>query len=91
MVGGRIDRAPGASVQFSNAETVDDLSGQFWNTSVSGGYIAGGTLDGFMGPSDHSTVTGVGFTLGEDTGASIIVGKTYTALTPSINLFGSFF
>ena len=75
----------GISVQTSNAQTVNDLSGPFINTSASGGLVAGGTADTFYGNSPQGPVTGGGVTLGEDVGASALIGGTYTWISSSIN------
>jgi len=80
-----LNEGAGVSVQASNAQTVQDLSGPFLNTSVSGGVVVGGTLDGFTGPSDHGQVWGGGFTVGEDVGASVLIGGTVTAVSRSFN------
>ncbi|MEB0033156.1 hypothetical protein QN372_20665 [Undibacterium sp. RTI2.1] len=85
--GGGLNEGFGFSLQGSNAETINDLSGVFYNASASGGFIVGGTIDGFTGPSDHGTVVGGGFTLGEDVGGSVIVGATYTSVSRSFNPF----
>jgi len=79
-VGVGVNEGWGLSVQVSNAKTVDDLGGLFNNASISGGVLVGGTLDTFSGTSDHGDIIGGGFTLGQDLGASVSVGPTWTSL-----------
>lgn len=68
----------GGSVQVSNAQTIYDLSGPFYNGSVHGGTGIGGSIDGFTGKSDHGLVSGFGFTFGLSAGASAVGGATAT-------------
>ena len=77
----------GVSVQLSNAPVIDGLKDKFTNYSLSGGVVAGGTLDGFHGDYNGNTVRGGGFTFGEDVGASLMVGTTKTYLSNQGNIF----
>src|SRR5882724_1116343 len=72
------------SAAYSNAATVNDLKGIFYDTSVQGGLLATGSVDIFASPDE--TVTGVGISLGAGAGESIFLGRTDTHLTPSINI-----
>lgn len=79
-VGGQIglEEGIGGSVQVSNAQTIYDLSGPFYNGSVHGGIGIGGSIDGFTGSSEHGLVTGFGITFGLSIGASAVGGLTTT-------------
>lgn len=78
----------GVSMQWSTANTVQDLGGRFNNGSISGGLVVGGTIDFFSGKnSDGSLIIGGGLTVGEDVGASILGAQTWTFVSPSFNLF----
>ena len=70
----------GASVAGSNAQTVSDLAGPFWNGSASLGDGVSGSADAFYGPSEHGMVTGGGFTGGVGFGGSASTGMTQTAV-----------
>jgi RHS repeat-associated protein len=73
----------GASVQVSNAKTISDLQGPFWNASAHGGAGFGGSVDYFRGPSDNGQVSGAGVTIGAALGAAVAAGVTNTwLLTP---------
>jgi hypothetical protein len=67
-----------ASVQFSNAQTIYDLSGPFTTISAHGGEGVGGSADFFAGSSASGPVIGGGITLGASTGASVSVTRTTT-------------
>jgi RHS repeat-associated protein len=70
----------GVSIQVSNAQTVCDLSGLFFNTSAHAGAGLGGSADYFTGNSPDGPVAGGGVTIGGAAGASISGGATDTAL-----------
>jgi RHS repeat-associated protein len=72
----------GISIQVSNAQTINDLSGPFLNASAHGGVGLGGSVDYFRGPSEHGQVSGVGVTVGAAVGASVTVGITNTWVYP---------
>jgi hypothetical protein len=74
----------GGTVQYSaNAQTVNDLTGQFNNVSVGAGAGLGGTVDSFTGVTpDGQVVTGGGITIGEGLGITSFNGITYTSIVP---------
>ena len=75
----------GPSIQLSNAQTTQDLSGPFNSGSATFGDGFGGTVDVFTGSSAHGDVAGGGVTLGPGGGASVFGGKTGTNITPLFN------
>jgi RHS repeat-associated protein len=72
----------GVSVQWSNAKTICDLTGPFYNLSVHGGAGLGGSLDYFRGGSRHGEVVGGGVTFGGAAGASASATYTNTWVKP---------
>ena len=79
-VGGQVGASAeaGLSVQVSNAKTISDLTGPFFNGSLHAGVGVGGSLDYFTGPSANGQVTGGGITVGAAAGASASAGGTNT-------------
>lgn len=73
----------GVSVAYSNAQTINDLGGDFWNASLHAGAGLGGALDVFTGRNlDGSPITGGGITFGASVEASANVTWTYTVVSP---------
>jgi len=72
----------GLSVQYSNAPTVEDLSGFFTNYSLHGGVGVGGSADFFQGraASNGQPIFGGGATVGAALGGSFTAGRTETAV-----------
>jgi RHS repeat-associated protein len=70
----------GVSVQVSDAQTVCDLTGRFYNSSVHAGAGWGGSVDAFTGQSPNGPVSGGGVTLGAAAGASGSIGFTETGV-----------
>jgi RHS repeat-associated protein len=91
-VGAGVEGDFGGSLQFSNAETIYDLSGAFANTSLSGGAVIGGSVDLFTGTSQNgqNAIVGGGITFGAGAGASASVTTTGTQVCGSQGCFGSF-
>lgn len=78
-----VSNGAGGQIAYSNADSISDLNGAFNNTSIHGGAGLGGAIDIFSGTSQlGAPVDGFGFTAGEQAGASISSGMTYTAITP---------
>jgi RHS repeat-associated protein len=69
-------------VQFSNAKTVQDLGGPFWNISGDAGRGPYLGIDGFGGASDNGYVHGFGAEFGIGGGESSGVGVSNTTVTP---------
>jgi RHS repeat-associated protein len=78
----------GGTMQFSaNAQTVNDLTGQFNTVSAGAGAGLSGTIDGFTGTTaDGRIVSGAGITIGEGIGVTSFNGFTYTAIQPIGNV-----
>jgi len=74
------DADAGLSIQVSNADTISDLTGPFFNVSAHGGIGLGGSVDYFTGSSANGPVAGGGVTLGAALGASVSGGATNTWL-----------
>ena len=72
----------GVSGQFSDAQSINDLKGEFKNASFGGGAGIGVTGDSFWGMSDHGPVIGGGFTAGLGLGETSFLGITDTAVIP---------
>lgn len=72
----------GLSIQVSNAQTISDLSGPFYNAGAVAGAGTGGSVDIFYGQSADGPVIGGGVTLGEAVGASVFGGTTTTIVCP---------
>jgi hypothetical protein len=72
----------GAQIQGSNAATVYDLKGVFFNTSSGAGAGPSASWETFSGPSDHGFVTGWGFTAGVGVGGGASAGASNTYVTP---------
>jgi RHS repeat-associated protein len=70
----------GVNIQVTNAQTISDLTGKFWNASAHGGVGLGGSVDYTKGPSANGLVSGVGVTVGLAGGASVAGGITNTWL-----------
>lgn len=70
----------GASVQLSNAPTVDQLSNVFVNQSAHGGSGFGGSTDFFEGSGG---IVGGGVTFGAAAGGSATIGATDTVICSS--------
>ena len=70
----------GLSIQVSNAKTISDLTGPFFDVSGHAGVGVGGSVDYFTGSSANGPVTGGGVTLGAAAGASVSGGVTNTWL-----------
>jgi len=66
----------GILIHGSNAETIDDLQGPFFNASFGAGEGADVSIDGFFGDSAHGRVVGGGVTLG--LGLGVGGSTTYT-------------
>ena len=73
----------GVTIQVSNAGSIRDLGGPFWNGSVGGGDGFDGTLDVFGGQGSHGkAVYGGGLTFGVGGGAGTSAGGTLTYIHP---------
>jgi hypothetical protein len=72
----------GIQLQGSNAQTVNDLGGAFYNTSSGAGAGPSGSWETFSGPSSHGFVVGGGFTLGVGVGGGAAAGGSNTYVTP---------
>jgi RHS repeat-associated protein len=79
----------GGSIQFSNAQTIYDLSGPFANASANGGAGVGGSVDFFAGSSPNGEVTGGGITFGASAGASASLITTGTEICGSQGCVGA--
>jgi RHS repeat-associated protein len=79
----------GGSIQVSNAQTIYDLSGAFYNASAQGGAGLGGSADFFAGNSPNGPVIGGGVTFGASAGASVTFSKTSTQVCGSSGCVGS--
>ncbi len=70
------DTEAGGSIQFSNAKTVGDMEGYFYNESLHGGDGVGGSVDYFTGNSNNGPVVGGGITFGAGEGTPTSVTRT---------------
>jgi RHS repeat-associated protein len=68
----------GLQVQTSNAKTVDDLKGQFYNTSSGAGAGPSASWEVFDGDSKDGLVVGGGFTVGVGVGGGASAGSSLT-------------
>jgi RHS repeat-associated protein len=76
----------GLQGSLSNGNTINDLSGSFYNTSIGGGDGIGGSYDGFSGTSPSGNqVAGLGGTVGPAAGFSGFAGRTNTWVFPLFN------
>jgi len=93
--GGGVATSPDGSVNIvghiSDAPTVNDLSGPFVNVSSGGGWGYHATGDGFYGTGQQGQpVLGTGFSVGAGAGGASSVTYTTTAVSPSVNVWNSF-
>jgi RHS repeat-associated protein len=84
---------PGADVAFTqggmwstNADTIYDLRGPFWEGSGTAGDEIAGTAVRFSGESNGKPVDGYGFFVGAGAGAGVAFGKS-TTMVSGINIF----
>jgi RHS repeat-associated protein len=76
----------GLQGSLSNGNTINDLNGWFYNTSIGGGDGIGGSYDGFSGASPSGNqLAGLGGTVGPAAGFSGFAGRTYTWVFPLFN------
>ncbi|ENW97092.1 RHS repeat-associated core domain-containing protein [Acinetobacter sp. NIPH 298] len=87
---GAVTGTSGASIavnnNFSNAKSVQDLSGWGYSTSIGGGLGPHATIDYFTGKSSHGTVFGGGASIGAGVGVGASINRGYTYISPSINI-----
>jgi hypothetical protein len=72
----------GVQLGWSNAQTVQDLGGLFYNTSSGGGAGPAASWETFTGPSQHGFVVGGAFTAGAGVGGGASAGGSNTVLIP---------
>lgn len=70
---------------YSDALTVDDIKGGFFNGSVRGGDGVGGSVDFFTGESPNGQVYGGGATIGTAAGMSVTSAHTNTIACTTIS------
>jgi RHS repeat-associated protein len=89
-VGVGVSAGAGLSLQFSNASTIYDLQGQFYNSSFTVGAGYGGSVDSFTGTGlDNRPIIGAGATIGVAAGASGSVTQTTTQICGAQGCAGS--
>lgn len=79
----------GLTAAVTNAPTIQDLAGISFNISAGGGWVLGGSVDGFRSVARNGNqIYGGGATAGVAAGETSFGGTMFTSMSSSLNLQG---